>query len=277
MERVFTDNATETEFRRKGYVVLPFLDAGEIAALGQLHDVLPPEAPADFYATVFSRNADYRRRISDGIGAILANKLDALFPRHELCFGLFVTKQPMTQRGRLPLHRDYSFVDQSVHIALNLWCPLVDVDEQNGCLHVVPGSQTLMPSPFAVNEYPSPFHPVMDLLNEKYTRKIVMPAGSIVAYDSRLLHGSGENRSNRVRPACTCILVPKGVRPRVYVWDGQRPTRFDVLEVTRDYLLRLERGAAIKPPYPEGVTYLTSADYSVTALRPQDLVALNTV
>jgi hypothetical protein len=277
MDRVFTDNVTETEFRRRGYVVRPFLDAAEVAELERLQTVLPPEAPSDFYATVFSRNADYRRRVSDGIGAIIKDKLDAVFPHHELCFGLFVTKQPLSQRGRLPLHRDYSFVDQAVHTAVHLWFPLVDVDEQNGCLNVVPGSQTLMQSPFAVNEYPSPFHPVMNLLDQEYTRGLPMPAGSVVAYDSRLLHGSGENRSNRIRPACICILVPKGIRPRVYVWDGQRPTRFDILEVTRDYLLRMERGAAITPPYPEGVTYLTSADYPVEALEPKDLAMLNQV
>jgi hypothetical protein len=61
------------------------------------------------------------------------------------------------------------------------------------------------------------------------------------------------------------------------VWDGQRPTRFDILEVTRDYLLRMERGAAIAPPYPEGVRYLTSADYPVEPLEPKDLAVLNQV
>jgi hypothetical protein len=104
-----------------------------------------------------------------------------------------------------------------------------------------------------------------------------MRAGSVLAYESRLLHGSGENRSNRLRPACIVILLPAGVAPRVYVWDGQRPTRFDVLTVTRDFLLHLERGAPIRPPYPEGVTHLTSADYPVDPLQPKDLSSLRGV
>src|SRR5690606_1276506 len=148
----------------------------------------------------------------------IAPAMSRLFPGHETCFAIFVTKRPQTRQGRLPLHRDYSFVDRVAHTAVHLWIPLIDVDERNGCLHVVPGSHALMPSPFAVNEYPSPFQPVMDELDREYTTRVPMPAGSALAYDAGLLHGSGENHSAHLRPACIAILLPRGVEPRVYVW-----------------------------------------------------------
>ena len=225
---------------------------------------------------MFSRNADYRRLVSDGIGAIMKPRLEELFPDHELCFAVFVTKSAKSKRGTLPLHRDYSFIDVKQHTAVHLWCPLVDVDEKNGCLQVVSGSHTLVKSPYAVNEYPPVFGQVMDMLSKKFTTPVPMTAGSVLAYESRLFHGSGENSSDAPRPACVAILLPKGVRPRVYVWNGVKPTTFDVLEVTTDFLLQMERGATIREPYPAGVTYLTSLDCPVDALRPEDLAPIKT-
>jgi len=277
MDAVFTDTTTEKEFATKGYVVRPFLHQEEIRVLQQLYEKFPPELPSDFYATVFSRNADYRRSVSDGIGAAIKPRLGALFPYHELCFAVFVTKRPKSKQGTLPLHRDYSFVEPNLHTAVHLWCPLVDVDEKNGCLRVVSGSHTLVDSPYAVNEYPPVFSHVMDLLSKKFTTAVPMAAGSVLAYESRLFHGSGENRSETVRPACVVILLPKVVRPRVYVWNGVKPTTFDILEVTTDFLLQMERGTTISKPYPEGVSYLGSVDYPVDPLRPEDLVALKAV
>ncbi len=274
MHQVFDDRTTQDTFRRDGYVVLPFLGEQEVGRLVELHATLAGSPPADFYATVFSRDADHRRRVSDGIASILSAPLSALFPRHELCFAVFVTKRPNTTQGALPLHRDYSFADAARHTAVHLWCPLIDVDETNGCLQVVKGSYTLVDSPYAVNEYPPVFGRVMDVLRKDFTTAVPMAAGSLLAYESRLFHGSGENRSTVQRPALVAILLPTGVRPLVYVWNGARPTRFDVLEVTREFLVQMERGAPIRKPYPAGVTYLTSVDRPVDPLGPEDLVAL---
>src|SRR4051794_15035986 len=117
MDAVFTDPTTEQEFGRNGYVVRPFLDELDVSTLKRLLEALPPDLPGDFYATVFSRNADYRRRVSEGIAAVMKPRLAALFPHHDLCFAVFVNKRPNSTQGTLPLHRDYSFVDTKVHTA----------------------------------------------------------------------------------------------------------------------------------------------------------------
>jgi ectoine hydroxylase-related dioxygenase (phytanoyl-CoA dioxygenase family) len=275
MEAVFDDKAAEVEFGRKGYVVRPFLSHDEITALNLLLETLPPDGKADFYATVFSRNAEYRRRVSDGIGSVIGRRIAEVFPRHELAFAVFVTKRPASTQATVSLHRDYSFTDTRRHTAVHLWCPLVDVDTTNGCLQVVSASHRLVKSPYAVNEYPPVFGHVMDLLYRDFTTTVPMAAGSVLAYDSRLFHASGENRSATPRAACVAILLPKDVRPRVYFWEGVSRTTFEVLEVRPDFLLRMERGAAIQKPYPPDVTYLKSEEYPVEPLRPEDLLLLN--
>jgi ectoine hydroxylase-related dioxygenase (phytanoyl-CoA dioxygenase family) len=198
-----------------------------------------------------------------------------MFPGHELCFAVFVTKRPASTQATVPLHRDYSFTDTRRHTAVHLWFPLVDVDKTNGCLQVVSGSHKLVESPYAVNEYPQVFGDVLDLLYRDFTTTVPMAAGSVVAYDSRLFHASGENSSATTRPACVAILLPKGVRPRVYVWEGVSRTTFEVLQVTPDFLLRMERGAPIQKPYPPDLTYLRSEEYPVEPLRAEDLLSLD--
>jgi len=267
MDAVLADLTTDKEFGIKGYLVRPFLDEHSVSALRQFHDTLPSDLPGDFYSTVFSRNTDYRRRVSDGISSVIRPQLAALFPNHELCFAVFVTKGRNSTHGALPLHRDYSFVDVELHTAVHLWFPLVDVDSTNGCLQVVSGSHKLVDGPYAVNEYPPLSAGVLELLYREFATAVPMAAGSVLAYESRLLHGSGENRSNSLRPACVAILLARGVRPRVYVWNGVRTMTFDVLEVTTEFLLHMECGALISKPYPAGVTYLESVDYGA---EPRD-------
>lgn len=274
MPCVFADAQLDEEFGRRGYVVCPLLAPHEIESLLQLHQALPPDQPADFYATVFSRDVDYRRRVSEGVGAALMPRLQSLLPEHELCFAVFVTKRAMSSSGRVPLHRDYWFADPRVDRAVHVWCPLVDVDQTNSCLQVVPGSHTLVDSPYAVNEYPPVFDRVKDVLHRKFLTDMPMTAGSALLYDSRLFHASGENRSGAVRPACVAILLPRGVPPRVYVWNGSTPTRFDVLEVSKDFLLRMERGAPVREPYPADVRHVDTVDFPVEPLSARDLEAL---
>lgn len=58
--------------------------------------------------------------------------------------GSYVTrpKLPHHEQSAFPWHQDsqyYGEATQHLHV-VSVWIPLVDVDEENGCLHVIPGS-----------------------------------------------------------------------------------------------------------------------------------------
>ena len=77
----------------------------------------------------------------------------------------------------------------------NFWIPLVDVDEQNGCLHMLPGGHLHAP-PYARQWEPDRFTPE---LNGLVGLPIPMRVGDALLIHQHLPHVSPPNRSDHVR------------------------------------------------------------------------------
>jgi hypothetical protein len=277
--QILSDKDTDYEFRRKGYVVLPFLGDEEIKALKQLHDSLTPEVPSDYYTTLFNPDMNYRRHIHEGVKAIVEMPLQDMLPHHQICFGGYVTKRPNGMDGKVPLHQDYAFADNAVDPAVHVWCPLIDVSETNGCMKVVIASHTFLKHISAVPPNPFPFYAVAELLETDYTTKIPMSMGSALVYDQRLLHGSDENRTEHPRIACACALVPKTAPPRIYSWNEEAPTQLDVFEVTDEFFFQFPftNATAISESHTAGVRYLESIDSTPETVTPERLESLKRI
>lgn len=89
----------------------------------------------------------------------------------------------------MPLHRDDAFAPQTIPfpIVANAMWMLDDFTEENGGTRVVPGSHRDNSFSFAA--------PPTE------TVAVTGPAGTVVAFDGRLWHGTGANRSNAGRAA----------------------------------------------------------------------------
>lgn len=131
----------------------------------------------------------------------------------------FVTKLPDgdDQRSDIPWHQDSGYGRLDPMTDVTIWVPLVDTDERNGCLHIVPGShrQGLLDHG-AADVNPLLFE------SERVGEPIALPmtAGEGVCFSGLTLHGSGPNRSGRARPAfyvryCEpgAIMTSEGGRP----------------------------------------------------------------
>ena len=101
-----------------------------------------------------------------------------------------------------------------------------------------------------------------------------MPAGAALVYDERMLHGSDENRSDHVRVAFNCIMIPKEVSPLLYQWDQTVPDRLQVLEVDDAYLCSFRFGVPLEPPYPAGVRLIDTIDAAIHPLIDEDFIVL---
>lgn len=102
---------------------------------------------------------------------------------------------------------------------------LADTSAHNGGTLVVPGSHRLMADIPAGQPVTRPLPPAINL---------EAPAGTVMIFEGRLLHGTGVNRSNDLRP----ILVMNSVKP----WMRQQEvhlmsTRREVLEAASSKLL----------------------------------------
>ncbi|MCB9881073.1 MAG: phytanoyl-CoA dioxygenase family protein [Planctomycetes bacterium] len=124
--------------------------------------------------------------------------------------------KPPRHPGLVPWHQDYSYWQRTtpeahvtVHIALD------DADEDNGCLHYVPGShrwplleRTAFDGPMdAVLEHLSP-----ECLGAFHPRAMTLKRGQAVVHHGRTLHGSYANQSDRPRRALVLNYFADGVR-----------------------------------------------------------------
>jgi ectoine hydroxylase-related dioxygenase (phytanoyl-CoA dioxygenase family) len=103
----------------------------------------------------------------------------------------------------------------------SIWVALVDTDERNGCLWIVPGSHRLGPP----DHGQAALNP---LLREASAGVEALPlpmrAGEAVAFGGLTLHRSGPNHSDTARPALFVRYCDPQVR---MVSEGNRPVLED--------------------------------------------------
>ncbi|MEM7531449.1 MAG: phytanoyl-CoA dioxygenase family protein [Chloroflexota bacterium] len=109
-------------------------------------------------------------------------------------------KMPQSEATAFPLHQDsqyYGKPSQHAHI-ITVWIPLVDVDEENGCLYVIPKSNhwTLFDSVRDENQNMRSF---VDIKERGTPIPLPMQAGDILLFSNMTFHGSKINRTNAVR------------------------------------------------------------------------------
>ena len=272
---IFADGAIDQQFAIRGYVVHPFLDAAEVRAMEHVHAEIFPELLSDFSATTLDDSTERRWRVFEKIRAIVDAPLRRIVPHHKMALATFVTKRPRTTQGRVPLHQDWWIADNRVHRALHFWCPLVDVGPESGCLKIVPGVHRLLNDPYPIHpKFRTAYHPRLSVLDGEFALRVPMPAGAALLYDQRMLHGSDENRSDRMRVAFNCIMIPEDLTPLLYQWTPDIPDRLQVLEVDERYLCEFRFGVPLAPPYPQGVRLVDTIPVATSPLSDGDFSVL---
>ena len=109
-------------------------------------------------------------------------------------------KMPDSELTAFPLHQDsqyYGKQSRHAHI-ITVWIPLVDVDEVNGCLYVIPGSNAweLIESKRDKNMNMRSFE---DPEQRGTPVPIPMKKGDILLFSNMTFHGSKVNHTDEVR------------------------------------------------------------------------------
>lgn len=231
----FADPAIDRRFHRDGYVRVPFLDPPAVEELRALWDELGAGEVVGIWSNVHVLPLEVNRRIDATITRVFGPAARALFVDAYLAGASFLVKGTGPQSASTP-HQDWNNVDETRAQSLSIWCPLIDVDEENGALQVVPGSHRLRPSIRSLDT-PSLYLDFTDEL-EPYLRAVPARAGEAVLYAHNLFHGSKPNRSEQVRVAAVSGVLPDGARHLHYrrAPDGE-PGAFDVLEIDRQFFL----------------------------------------
>ena len=136
-----------------------------------------------YHDAVFTRMVAHPRLV-----AVLT---DLIGPNVQLHHSKMLVKPP-EEGAPFPMHQDYPYFPHERHSVLAASVHLDDTDEENGCLHVIPGSQKLGPL-----ESEGDAH-VLDHPLESGT-PLPASAGDVLLFNYLTIHGSGVNRSDRTR------------------------------------------------------------------------------
>jgi Phytanoyl-CoA dioxygenase (PhyH) len=237
LTEIFNDPINEELFRQKGYVVLDLLQQKDLDELHQAFSQVEAQHQYDFVASVVLHDLEMRRSIHQNLAPILERCLLPILKEYRLFLSNFVAKKAASQNGKFPLHQDPTFAEEGDRVGITIWCPMVDVGLENGCLGVVPGSHLLN------NKYRSPsmlpYPDLVEIIESNYLQYIPMKAGQVLLMDTRVIHGSPPNLSNRMRPVAAGVMIPSELSLICcYVDENADPVQTHVYEVPDDFYLR---------------------------------------
>lgn len=215
---LFHNQAHDEEMLKKGYLVLPFLDEEDIQFFKSLYQKWHPENPKEFYKSYFDPRIEYKREVENAIIDIFEKKMQGVFRNYHAFGGMFVVKPP-TEKGHIPPHQDWSFVDETKEWSINMWCPLIDVDQSSGSIRVLEGSHQFRETIRGVNT-PDIYREHWGLVEDNM-KSIPMKAGEAIFFFHGLLHGSDLNTKEEPRISLGLTLTPKEAELYLHYYEPE--------------------------------------------------------
>ena len=137
---------------------------------------------------------------------------DLIGPNLMAMHTMLINKPPDTGllTSRHPLHQDlYYFPFRPANRIVASWTAMEDINQQNGCLVVIPGSHK---TELLKHDYPKweggvnkMYYGIQDIdIKKAKLVHLIMGKGDTVLFHPLLIHGSGTNRTNGFRKAISC-------------------------------------------------------------------------
>lgn len=205
-------------------MVVPLLAPEEVCNLREEYTDLAPADDSGLVIDFMRSDRGLLHEVANLLAPMWERHLPELFVDHRPVISTFVVKYP-GPGSEMVLHNEPTFVDSAQPTTYNVWIPLVDVgpDPPNGTLELVLGSQNLR---FGLTGFNTPllFRPFEGYLREHATA-LRVAAGSAVVYDTRMLHVSGANLTDDIRPAVAAAFAPRAMPLVHVVASGRRGRR----------------------------------------------------
>ena len=234
-KRIFKNEAHQQLFDKQGFIVLPFINEAEVAALDKLFDELHPNlSQSGFFSGSYSSDVQYKKTASNKIVEVFNRAYQELFINYTPFGGAFLYKVPGAN-SELAAHQDWTILDEQKNVALNCWVPLCDVSLQNGPIMILPGSHF---DNFNVVRAPTLpfFFSGSDAMVVKELLPMEVKAGTAVILNQSVIHYSPPNMSNQVRKAITAGIKSEGAQ-MYFHYKVPDKNELEVFEMDDDFLI----------------------------------------
>lgn len=219
MRQIFKDPLIESQFQEQGFYRFQLLDENELAEARRIFEENDPQLESNFYASINSKDFDYRRAVHDQLKLLLNEKLLAYFIDYRSIAYTFICKRPKAEDTIIHPHADDTHIlEEDVMETVNVFCPLIDTVEANGALSVLPGSHKL---PYSWRGFGMPFdyEPYWNLYRKHGVRSDLR-AGEALFYHDRIIHWSGPNLTDEIRPVIVTGFMPSEATPVICYQHG---------------------------------------------------------
>jgi len=219
---------------RDGYVRVPFLGPEGVDRLTRLWAEFGSPLVEGIYSNLHDSTPEQSRAVHEVIHDEFRGPVERLFQDARIGGSSFLVKG-CGEQSASTLHQDWCVVDEDLAGSLSVWVPLVDVDERNGALQVLPGTHRMRRSirSFDTSSRYLDFDEVGDL-----AVCVRASAGDAVLYAHDLFHGSRANTTDQIRVAAVAGLVANGTGLCHYRAVGPTEDDFERLDVDWDFFER---------------------------------------
>jgi hypothetical protein len=269
MQRMFRDESHQEQFEQNGFVVLPFYSPEEIAELNQLYASIQPKEYEGFFPSTFSNDKNYRTQADLEIRRIGQRSIEKYLTDVKVMCGCFIVKTPVPESA-MCVHQDMTLVDESKFTGINIWVPLIDLNDENGTLEVLPRSHRLFPT-YRGPSIPGIYYDCNDEV-KKYLVKVYPKAGEAIFFDQSIIHFSEANRSGKVRIVTNTYFTHKEATFRICYWQNDYGDKVEVFEQDEKFMTDFEQFGANIHDRPKIGKSLGLKDYNFPKLNA-DLLA----
>ena len=219
----------EKEFQEVGAVRIPnFLNKEDLEEIKKLYKELNLKELSGIYSNVNNKSEAYNKKVDESFQRIYTNSIAANFENYQVGGGAFLIKGTGGE-SHSSLHQDWNVVDENKYQSAAIFCSIIDVNEQNGCLQVIKGSHKWFKNVRS-------FHTPTPFFNFNQVKDGLKPfpalAGDAIVFRHNLIHGSKLNLTNQIRVAAMVSIASKEAQYVHYMKDKDE---FRVLEADNHF------------------------------------------
>ena len=205
----------QQQLEKKGYAVFDFPDASRLDGLHTyLTDLMkqkhnPHAEDQGFYFASFDNATSLRQKIHDIVSAEMQPFINENFPGYKALVANIILKEPGDKE--VPLHQDWSFVDETQYTSYAIWLPLEETTRENGGLYVMDGSHTWFRNyrSTRVNTRAIDVFPQV----KQHLKFMDIKKGQGIVFNHQLLHYTPPNITDKNRLVVQTAIIPASLQP----------------------------------------------------------------
>ena len=269
--RVFCDEKLQEQFERDGYVIVDFYNAEQIKELDNLYHQLHPVDEKGFFPSTFSQDVNYRETVNREIQRIGSKWINENLQDIKTMFGAFIVKYPGPDSA-MNVHQDMTLVDERKYTGINIWCPLIDLDDENGVLQALRGSHRIVPT-YRGSTVAGLYDDVQNEIQD-YLEPIYLKAGQAIIFDQSIIHYSAANVSDKIRITTNIYFTHKEAEFKICYWEKDFGNKVEVFEQDETFMTNFKQFGDNIYARPTMGKSLGLVDYDFPKLTPEWLEKL---